>query len=115
MAGEYHSVADGIALVGTIIFWSWFLDWLGYRLPRLQRFVHPPPLLLVKNGRLLRGNMREELITKEELLSQLRLQGVADLKEVREASIEGDGRVSVVKRTRQATRPDAAASEPRPS
>src|SRR6185295_20189641 len=56
MAGQYHSVADGIALVGTIIFWSWFLDWLGYRLPWLQRFVHPPPLLLVKNGRLLRSN-----------------------------------------------------------
>ena len=98
MADEYHSVADGIVLVTTIIFWSWFLDWLGYRLPWLQRFVHPPALRLVKDGRLLRRNMREELITEEELLSQLRLQGVDNLADVQAAFIEGDGRVSVVKR-----------------
>jgi uncharacterized membrane protein YcaP (DUF421 family) len=108
MADEYHSVADGIVLVATIIFWSWFLDWLGFRLPWLQRFVHPPALPLVKDGRLLRHNMREELITDDELLSQLRLQGVADLTEVRAAFIEGDGRVSVVKRGEPSTgRPPA--------
>jgi uncharacterized membrane protein YcaP (DUF421 family) len=103
MADEYHSVADGIVLVATIIFWSWFLDWLGFRLPWLQRFVHPPALPLVKDGRLLRHNMREELITDDELLSQLRLQGVAKLADVQSAFIEGDGRVSVVRRGETAT------------
>ena len=38
------------------------------------------------------------LITEEELLSQLRLQGVDNLADVQAAFIEGDGRVSVVKR-----------------
>ena len=98
MADEYRSVPTGIALVATIIFWSWFLDWLGYRVRWMQRFVHPPSLPLVKDGRLLRRNMREELITDDELLSQIRLQGVADVADVREAFIESDGRISVVKR-----------------
>jgi uncharacterized membrane protein YcaP (DUF421 family) len=105
MADDYHSIPDGVVLVATIIFWSWFLDWLGYRVPRLQRFVHPPPLPLVKNGRLLRRNMRDELLTEDELMSQLRLQGVADLGEVREALIEGDGRISVVKHTTEVSPP----------
>ncbi len=64
MADDYHSIPDGILLVATIIFWSYALDWLGYRFPWFQRFVHPPPLPLVRNGELLWRNMRKELITK---------------------------------------------------
>lgn len=97
MADGYKSVTDGLILVGTIIFWNVALDWLGYRFPVLQRFVHPPPLLLVKNGQLLRRNMRRELITEEELMNQVRLQGVDDLAQVKGAYMEGDGRISVIK------------------
>ena len=47
---------------------------------------------------MLRHNLRKELITPEELLSQLREQGLESLSEVREAHIEGDGQISFVKR-----------------
>jgi len=40
--------------------------------------------------------MRRELITEEELMSHIRQQGVDDLSQVREAYLEGDGRISVV-------------------
>ncbi|GMA16981.1 DUF421 domain-containing protein [Deinococcus metallilatus] len=96
MAGNYTSVPDGLLLVGTIIFWSWFLNWLGYHFPLFERLVHPAPLTLVKDGKMLRRNMRQELITESELLSQLREQGVRDLAEVRLACMEGDGSISVV-------------------
>jgi uncharacterized membrane protein YcaP (DUF421 family) len=98
MADDYRSVPDGIVLVATIVFWSWALNWLGYRFPRFQRFVYPPALPLVRDGRLLRRNMRRELITEDELLSQLRLQGVSDLSQVEVAAIEGDGQISVIRR-----------------
>lgn len=96
MAGQYKSITEGIMLVGTIIAWDYALDWLGYRFPALRRLVHPPPLPLVRDGRMLRRNMRRELITEEELMSQLRLQGVAELAQVKEAFMEGDGRISVI-------------------
>jgi uncharacterized membrane protein YcaP (DUF421 family) len=96
MAGNYNSVPDGILLVATIIFWSFALEWLGYHIPWVGRFVHPPPVPLVRNGQLLRRNMRKELITEDELMSQLRQQGVANLAEVQTACIEPDGRISVV-------------------
>jgi uncharacterized membrane protein YcaP (DUF421 family) len=96
MAGSYLSVCDGLLLVGTIVFWSYALDWLGYYFPRLGWLVHPPPLLLVRDGQMLRKNMRLELITKEELMSQLREQGVSDLSQVKAAYMEGDGHISVI-------------------
>ena len=96
MAGDYRSIADGLLLVGTLIFWAYFLDWLAYRFPRIQRLIHPPALPLVENGRMLKRNMRKEFITEEELVSMLREQGVEDVGEVRKAYMEGDGKISVI-------------------
>lgn len=96
MADDYTSVPDGLLLVAVIIFWSHALDWLGYRFPRLNRLIHPPPLPLIQDGVMLRRNMRRELITEEELRTQLREQGVLEAKDVRVAFMEGDGRISVV-------------------
>ena len=93
---EYESVADGAILVATIVFWHYTLNWLAFRFPLVERFVRPPALPLVKNGRMIRANMRRELITSDELMGMLREQGVGELSAVREAHMEGDGRVSVV-------------------
>ena len=101
MADDYRSVPDGLFLVGTIIFWSYALDWLGYHIPWVGRLVHPPSLLLVKDGRMLRRNMRQELITPEELMSQLREQGINDVADVKRAYMEADGKISVVQTSGQ--------------
>jgi len=98
MANDYHSVPDGLLLVATIIGWSYALDWLGYHVPAIQRFVYPPPLPLVRDGKLLRRNMRRELITEEELMSQLRQNGIDSLDQIDQACMEGDGQISFVKR-----------------
>ncbi len=95
---EYMSVMDGTILVATIIIWHYAINWLAYRVPLLERLVRQPPLPLVKNGQLLRRNMRQELITEDELMSQVRLQGVSDLSEVAEVHVESDGRISVLTR-----------------
>lgn len=96
MAGDYKSLPNGIVLVATIIFWDYALDWLSFKSPRFQRLVESPPLPLIKNGRLLRRNMRKELITDEDLMEHLREQGISDISKVKEAYIESDGRISVI-------------------
>ncbi|MBB6096621.1 uncharacterized membrane protein YcaP (DUF421 family) [Deinobacterium chartae] len=98
MAGGAKSVTDSVVLVAVILFWSYLLDWLGYHFPRFQRWVRPPPLPLVRDGRMLLRNMRRELITEDELMSQLRQQGIESLEAVRLACMEGDGRISVITR-----------------
>jgi len=104
LSGEYRSVSDGMILVSTILAWNVLVDWIAYRFPRAQRVLEPPPLPLVRRGRLLRGNLRAEFVSDSELWSKLREQGVTDLAEVETAYLESDGEVSVVKR-----RPSGAA------
>src|SRR4029434_10232353 len=36
MASEYKSITEGLILVTTIVGWDYFLDWLGYKFPRLR-------------------------------------------------------------------------------
>jgi uncharacterized membrane protein YcaP (DUF421 family) len=96
MAGEYTSITDGIALVATIIFWNFLFDWLSFKSEWFGRLIEPAPLPLIKNGRMLRKNMRREFITEDELMMQLREQGLEDVSKVKDAFIESDGRVSVI-------------------
>ena len=96
MAGEYTSVTDGCLLVSTIVFWNVVVDWLAYRWTFLRKLLEPRPLLLIRDGQLLRHNMRKELVTEDELLAQLRKQGVEKVQEVKRAFMETDGKVTVI-------------------
>lgn len=98
MANEYRSVTEGIVLVGTIIFWNFAIDSLEYHFPALMRVLRPAPLLLIENGKVLRHNMRQELVTMDELLSRLREEGVEGPADVKRACMEADGNISVKKK-----------------
>lgn len=98
MAGEYTTISEGMVLISTLIGWNLLLDWLSYRFEGFRRFAQPSSLCLVRNGRVLRRNMRRELLTDEELLQKLREQGVDSLEQVKEAYMEPDGQISVIQR-----------------
>lgn len=95
---EYKTVTEGLTLVSTLAFWDYFLDWLSYRYPSMQRLLRPSPILLIKDGRFQRRNMRQEMITEEELMGKLREQGVEQLEDVRQSYMEDDGTISVIKK-----------------
>lgn len=96
MAHEYRSVTEGLLLVGVIIFWNYALNWLGFHFPRLQRLIKPDKLLLVKDGCMVKANMKQELITYGELMSEVRLHGLDDLTRIQEAYMEPSGRISII-------------------
>jgi uncharacterized membrane protein YcaP (DUF421 family) len=97
MAGEYKSVSDGLVLIGTIVAWNLFLDWMAYRFHWFERFAEPGVVVLVKEGRVLWRNLRSQMLTSENLFSQLRQQGVDDLSQVKQAALEPDGKISLIK------------------
>lgn len=98
MSSTYTSITDGIVLVATIIGMSVLFDWLGYHVAFLGRLVHPQRKPLVVNGRVIRKTLAEELMTEDELMSQLRLQGAGAIGDVRAAYLEGNGEISVIRR-----------------
>ena len=96
MAGEAKTITESILLILTIIVWDYFLDFLGTKSRFVARILEPEELLLIADGKLLRRNMRKEMITYDELMSQLRQQGVENVSEVKKCYLEGDGQFSVI-------------------
>lgn len=98
MAGGYASVTEGAILVGTIAGWNYLLDLAAYRLPVVRRLLEAPPLVLVRDGRLQRANMRREMVTLDELKAKLREHGLEGFDDVKVARMESDGQITVIKR-----------------
>jgi uncharacterized membrane protein YcaP (DUF421 family) len=96
MAGGYESVADGMVLVATLAGWSWLIDFLVFRFPVLRALMQAKPLRLVENGRILRRNLRKEMISHDELMTALRGAGVERLEQVKLAVMESTGEISVI-------------------
>jgi uncharacterized membrane protein YcaP (DUF421 family) len=96
MAGEYKSITEGIVLVSTIIGWEYLLDWLAYRVPLVGKLVEGEPLVLIQNGEVVDANLQKELMTKDDLTSQLRQKGIDDPVHVSRCLLEGDGHISVI-------------------
>ena len=97
MSAQYESVAEGMVLVGTLILWSVAVDRVGYFWPAFERLLDPGRVCLVKDGVMQRRGMRREYVTPDEVMSELRQQGVDDLRLVRRAYMESQGEISVLK------------------
>jgi uncharacterized membrane protein YcaP (DUF421 family) len=95
--GDSFSVLGGAISVATVLAWTYGIEWLQYHVPCLERVVREPKLKLIADGKLLRRNMRAELITFEELMAQLREQGLEDCSQVKAAYVEADGTISVLR------------------
>lgn len=96
MAGDSKSVTEALLLILTIVLWDWTIDLLGFKSAFFSRILEPQGLLLVKNGRKLEKNMKKERISDEDLMSQLRQQGIEHLAEVKQCILESNGHFSVI-------------------
>jgi uncharacterized membrane protein YcaP (DUF421 family) len=95
--GDFTSLADGAVLITFIMVLNYVLNALSYRFKWIERLVSTRPIQIVRDGHLLRRNMRKEFLTEEELLTYLRKNGVDDLSQVKSAFIEGEGQITMVK------------------
>jgi uncharacterized membrane protein YcaP (DUF421 family) len=94
--GRNESVTEAAILIGTVMFWSYGLQWLAFRFPKLEFLVSSPQVKLMEHGKMLKRNMRRELVTENELKALLRTQGVDDFSQVKLACLESSGDISVV-------------------
>lgn len=98
MAAQQNGLADGIVLVATIVMWNYIFDFLSFRYRWAYKLINPRPVLLVENGAVNWQNLRRQMITKDDLLEQLREHGIEDLDQVQKCFIESDGKVSVIRK-----------------
>lgn len=100
MIGQHDGIADALLLIATLVAWNYILDFLGFHVEFFRWLTEPPALCLVRNGRLNRRAMRQELLTEETLAAKARDSGVDNLGDVRAMYLESDGSFSVLKRRR---------------
>lgn len=98
MAGDSKSVTEALLLISTIIGWDYLLDFLGFKSKLFERILEPEKLKVIENGKYLRRNMRKEMITTDELESQMRQNGIEDISEVKAGYLESDGHFSFIKK-----------------
>jgi uncharacterized membrane protein YcaP (DUF421 family) len=98
MSGSYTSVTDALVLAATLVGWNWFLAYLAFRFPAMRWVIRPEPLLLISEGQLLERNVRREYLTHQEIMGQLREQGVERIEDVEKAYMESSGVITVIPR-----------------
>lgn len=65
---------------------------------KIENFIQGTSRVLVRKGEVLIGNLKKERITMADLLILLREKGVTNINEVEEATIEANGKLSVIKK-----------------
>ena len=99
MSGSSASLGDGLVVAAVLVGWSYIIDRLKYHVPALGALLEPRRICLIRDGRLMLGHMHRACISRDELFEQLRLKGVANVREVYRAYLEAHGDISVVTRS----------------
>lgn len=87
---------NGVVPIVTLLSLSMLLSWGCMRSIRLRRLICGNPTTLIKNGVLQQEAMRSNRFTLDELIEELRGQGVTDLTTVKFAVLETNGQLSVL-------------------
>jgi len=97
MAGDYKTIAEALVLIGTLAFWNYTIDWMSLRYRWWSRFAEPAAVALIRHGAIIPKNLQSQMLTVEDVESQLRQHGIDDLAIVKHALLEPDGHISVIK------------------
>lgn len=68
--------------------------------PRLKNILTVRPATLIKKGSFCQKEMRDSRISADELIGELRQQGITDISEVEYAILEQNGRLTVIQKAR---------------
>lgn len=86
--------ATVIAVVGVLQYAN---SWLSYYDHGLDAILEGTPTVVVRDGALVREGLIKERMNHKDVMAELRLGGITDLREVRLAMLENDGELSILK------------------
>jgi uncharacterized membrane protein YcaP (DUF421 family) len=90
------SLTGAIIAISTIAFLALVMSWASYLWPRAERLLEGEPRVIVRDGELLTGNLRRNRLTLGEIESEMRLSGIARLRDVKWAILEPRGKISFI-------------------
>ena len=87
---------SGLLPIAVLLCLSLLMSWLNLRSIRFRTLLCGKPAVIIRHGKLQQQAMRRNRLTLDELLEELRCQGVTDLTTVKYAVLETSGQVTVL-------------------
>ncbi len=112
MTGGLGNLPIGLATSSTVVLGAWAVSWVLARRTTLETRVLGSPVLLVNNGHLLQGRLRQEHVSPDELEEACRTRGMSSHRDARLVVLEVDGSISVVPKREADRRPGTRAPAP---
>lgn len=103
-----YSVTGAVLAVATFGFWALVFGWLGYRSDRMRKLIDGEPRILVRDGQILMPMLERDKIPVDELLSEMRLAGIARVADVAWGILETNGKISFIEKDGKADQPPEA-------
>lgn len=101
------SLTGATLAIFTFAGWSLLLGQLAHHFPKARGALKSRPVVLVRDGRLLEGNLDEERIDTDELAIEMRLAGISSLSQIAWAILEPEGKISFIRKDGQELDPRA--------
>lgn len=92
------SITAAVIAVSTFAFWALVLSWGTYLSPQLEALLDGRPRVLVRNGEILHESLRRDRMTRGEVESEMRIAGIASIRDVAWAILEPQGKISFIAR-----------------
>lgn len=92
------SLTGAILAITTMAFWALVLSWITFFSPKAEALLDGEPRVIVRNGQIVQENLHRDRLTQAEILSEMRLAGIARLGDVAWAILEPHGKMSFIKR-----------------
>lgn len=93
------TILQGAVAMAIIGMWHLVNAWASFKSKFIDKLIGASPTVLVKNGRIQHKALAKERLNEEELFSELRLANVGkdEIEEVKLATLEPNGKVSVIR------------------
>jgi uncharacterized membrane protein YcaP (DUF421 family) len=92
------SVTGMMLVGGTVALLTVLVSYSSFKFPRLRPLLDGEPVIVVQDGEPIMRNLARNRITLEELAAAARLEGVAQMSEVRWAVLETSGNISFIQK-----------------
>lgn len=90
-------LVQGMVGFATVVLMHILVTFAVSRSKRIDRLVNSPARLLIREGKLVQENLQREWMRQETLQYELRMQGEEHPREVKQAILEPEGQVSLIK------------------
>lgn len=96
LSGRDLSAFQACVAIATLTLLQVVLSAIYNRVPKFAKAMEGAPIPVIRDGEILYTNLTKHRISKEDILEELRLQGLRDERDVDLANLEPSGRFSVI-------------------